>query len=232
MYSLRTAPYFPTCYGDDPQISKCLLKQANTLRPYIINGVKEIRFPSLNPYTLPNFFVNHTSAIYNIEGYLRKFTFLGFDKYMISELLFYPKDVLLRGKVHFRYLPLASLYHLKGNFGPVPLIGKGQLGGMMQNVTFSFTMVGDLISKGEMKYCKMTNIDIKLNIGQCYVQLDGLKYPSGTWGNSNEEFRKNSDAVASSVAPVFAEIFKKYVKEYMDWFLGEFPFSVLFPNAS
>ncbi|KAF5269299.1 hypothetical protein FQR65_LT02600 [Abscondita terminalis] len=229
-YGHISAPYFPTCYGDDPQISKCLLKQANTMRPYIVNGVKEIRFPSLNPYIFPNFFLNHTSGDYKTEGYIRKFTFLGFDKYVISEVLFYPKDVLLRGKVHFQYLPFASLYHLKSNWGSVPLSGKGQFGGLMQNVTFGFTIIGDLISKDEVKHCKITNFDIRLNIEHCYLQVDGLKHPDGSWGNTNELFRKNSDLTATLLTPALQEIFKKYIREYMDWFLEEFSFNVLFPN--
>lgn len=47
------ASYFPQCYRNDPDLSKCLIDATESVREYLKKGVPELNIPEISPFHIP-----------------------------------------------------------------------------------------------------------------------------------------------------------------------------------
>ncbi|KAF5303005.1 hypothetical protein FQR65_LT08334 [Abscondita terminalis] len=219
--------YFPRCSRNDPLIGKCIANAANELRFYVKDGINEIGIPSFDPVLLKFSYFSKQKEV-ELAGQTWDYYVHDLYKYNITELRFFPEDVLLEGKVHFGRLPASSYYTLNAVFGMLPVEGDGMLWGTIGPIRVDFKFRGKRIHKGRVEYCKLENVKLKLTMDDVDVNFSGLKTDDDSIGDINEIFKSNSKMLAKAAEPVYEKVFQKYVARYLEWFLEEIPYSTLF----
>ncbi|KAK4878903.1 hypothetical protein RN001_007049 [Aquatica leii] len=209
--AISLPPYFPKCLIDDKCISSCVVEAAKKLRPYLEQGIKELSIKPIKPTILKNFNVTHKAIDANFKGKARNFVFHGMQHYDIVDLEFHPKEVLLKGIIKFGDVHTFSDYILDGHIVSIPVTGKG-----------------DLIRVRNLEYCKLKDVKVKYKPSNYLMRFDGLQKENGPWGDTNTALKEKSVQIAIAVAPVFEEIMRTYLVNYLEWFLREVPYSKLF----
>ncbi|KAF5306617.1 hypothetical protein FQA39_LY08806 [Lamprigera yunnana] len=229
-FALELPSYFPKCCVDDSDISNCVLKAALKLKPYIINGVKEIEIPRLYPLVLPNFYINYNTEDIHFESDLRNFTLYGMNKYDIENLEFDPKELQLKGKLLFKELFFHSFCDIKkGEMVNVPIIADGIFGGLMGPLNLTFNISGSFVTRNGKQFAELKDAEFDVDIAEYVIQYEGLKYENGPWGNTNKIIRNNSERLSKAIAGAYKKMFKGYATNYLKWFLGEIAYFDLFP---
>lgn len=58
---LISAKYLHVCRKSDPNLSGCMVKSIETLRPYLVKGIPEIDVPSIDPMILGDLIVSEST---------------------------------------------------------------------------------------------------------------------------------------------------------------------------
>lgn len=75
------ASYFPRCNIDDPELNRCLLKATETVRPFLVEGVPELRLPPIEPFFLPEAVLEQGTASLNFKATLYNTSVYGLSNY-------------------------------------------------------------------------------------------------------------------------------------------------------
>lgn len=70
---------------NDSELSTCVKKAFNTLRPYVQKGIDEIRLPSLMPLVFSSFKIQQESLTANYTGAVKNFTIHGLENYNLID---------------------------------------------------------------------------------------------------------------------------------------------------
>lgn len=81
-----SASHFPKCNRNDPNINNCIEKAIETVRPYLVKGVPEIKFYSLTPLTMSEFHVDQNIPIANFSAHVKNFTLNNVDTFKITDI--------------------------------------------------------------------------------------------------------------------------------------------------
>lgn len=57
-FTFELAPYLHICRKSDPNLTGCIRKSIDTLRPYLIRGIPELDIPSLDPMDIGDLLVS------------------------------------------------------------------------------------------------------------------------------------------------------------------------------
>lgn len=82
---MLAASYFPRCHIDDPRINDCLLKATETVRPFLIKGVPELKIPPMEPFLLPEASLQQGTQALNFKATLYNTTVRGLSNYKFSK---------------------------------------------------------------------------------------------------------------------------------------------------
>lgn len=80
-----SASYFPRCHIDDPRINDCLLKATETVRPFLIKGVPELKIPPMEPFLLPEATLQQGTEALNFKATLYNTSVYGLSNYKFSK---------------------------------------------------------------------------------------------------------------------------------------------------
>lgn len=56
-----SAPYLHVCHKSDPQLTECMKKSIETLRPYLVRGIPELNIPSIDPINIGDLLVSEST---------------------------------------------------------------------------------------------------------------------------------------------------------------------------
>lgn len=81
-----TADFIPKCRRSDPDISSCILKGVEELRPRLKNGIPEVNLPALEPFTVPKLKLDRTAANLRIKATVKQAIAYGGSNFKIEKL--------------------------------------------------------------------------------------------------------------------------------------------------
>lgn len=122
----RLPPSFPQCHRSDPNLSKCLLDATEKVRPYLANGVPELKIPSFEPFTLPQVVLEQGSQSLNFKAVLSNVTVHGLSKYKFSRFDFDVPNLQFFCYASFPGLTLEGDYKIDGKILIAPIEGSGR----------------------------------------------------------------------------------------------------------
>lgn len=80
------ASNFPRCYRNDPDLSNCLLKATETVRPFFKAGIPKLQIPSIAPILLYEWIIEQRTEQMNYYAHLRDVDLDGFLNYKVSKI--------------------------------------------------------------------------------------------------------------------------------------------------
>ncbi|VEN61848.1 unnamed protein product [Callosobruchus maculatus] len=120
-------PEFPRCHRNDPQIEKCLMDAAETVRPYLRSGVPGL-LPSIQNYTLKEVVMKDGNDALNYKMEMPNVIFYGIDDYQMKRISFDPKTLTFSMEYLLPELLMQGRYNLQGKIFFAPLRGHGTFG--------------------------------------------------------------------------------------------------------
>lgn len=85
-FNFFVAEYIIPCYKADPEINKCLRGTFNHLRPYLINGIKEIQVPSIDPFRIDKIVIENGQGAFRVRASFSNVTANGASNYTVTNI--------------------------------------------------------------------------------------------------------------------------------------------------
>lgn len=121
-----SAPFIEVCKRNDPNLSACLIRNVEIIRPKFSKGIPELGIPPMTPLVIPEAALS-SSATFSAS--FKNIQLYGLDKFLIDELSFDLSKPQLKLGITIPFLSIPSEYHLKGRLLVLELDGNGPANG-------------------------------------------------------------------------------------------------------
>lgn len=113
------------CQRKDPQISQCIIRNVDKLRPLFNKGVPELGIPPFNPLRIPQ--AHYNGGTFNIS--FDNIELFNLESFVIDELNFNPWKPEFKLAVTIPNLRMKTQYHVVGRVLVLQLDGRGPADG-------------------------------------------------------------------------------------------------------
>lgn len=113
--------YIKLCRRNDPNISACLKENAEILRPYLADGIPELKVPRLNPLNIPAIVI----SLNNFSANFTNINITGVVDYVVNDLSIDIDNNKMNVDVFLPNLHLEANYEVEGKILILELRGGG-----------------------------------------------------------------------------------------------------------
>ncbi|KAL7015288.1 hypothetical protein ACKWTF_016384 [Chironomus riparius] len=159
-----TAPLpsiFPVCFRDDPQLSNCIVRAVNVLKPRLAtgdlgDGFRTIR---LDPLYIPKITYGSTSRL---QTKLTNIYLKGLNNFKIEKLHANINDIKFDMLFSFPRINMKSNYQMIFGYLGAPMFSEGQMLETFTNTKVRVVLKGRLYPKNGQRYFKFDPIYFKI----------------------------------------------------------------------
>ncbi|XP_044752569.1 uncharacterized protein LOC123312284 [Coccinella septempunctata] len=219
-----------SCNREDPNLSSCVVNSIEKARPYVIEGIKELNIPPIDPFILPYASVNRTiSELVSINSVLRNAKTLGLGNYVVDNV----SVDLPNHAIEFRYtLPWAYLemeYDVSGQLLQIPLQSKGFFKGNFTDTQMVVKATIESYQREGETYYRIHKMTVKGQVGDGWVKMTA-KNPDLQFGADliANAFNADPRAILDAVNPIFVEFAADLFKAVGNQVLARVPATKIF----
>ncbi|KAF5285656.1 hypothetical protein FQR65_LT13086 [Abscondita terminalis] len=226
---ISRAAYIQKCSLSDPKIEECLLKATEDIKPYIKNGVKELNFPSLNPFTIPLLEIKQGTGAVNYEVKLTNVQLFGFDDYKFEKFGYDPQKMYFDGLCYFDHIHVETDYDVAGKILAVEIKGKGKLVVDLGKSSGALKITGEIVENNNQKYYHPINVDAKIKVSNYTSNFTGLFSDNEDLAKAATQFlNENANDIANEIMPEVENVAANIFFKAIDSYLGSIPYKELF----
>ncbi|XP_049822910.1 protein takeout [Aethina tumida] len=224
--------YFPQCSRDDPKLNQCLMKAAETVRPYLLKGVPELSIPSIEPFGIPEVTLEQGTDALNIKAVLHNTTIHGLGNYKFSKFEFDVEKYEFRAKAIVKPISLEGDYKVNGRILVAPIEGQGQFTAAIESADVDFYQkVQRTKNKKGIEFLTPTYTNTSIRVDKPKAHLTGL-FGGNEELNSvtNRIINDNVDVLFEEIRPVIEKILTDVLNNILlQAFETQIPFDDLYP---
>lgn len=193
--------YIKPCKADDPQISACIIRAIDELRPQLKEGIPELEVPAIDPLKLD--VVRLTQGIQfnvtDIEVY-------GASTFEILELKTNIPKNRFEFTVKLPFLRFRGNYELNSRILVVNLKGKGPIYGNFSDYSFTGVLKGKRIQINGQEHLKFDRMKLVIHSGKTVMKLENLFNGNPTLGAAtNDILNESNSAILEVIRPALAD---------------------------
>ncbi|XP_017780964.1 PREDICTED: protein takeout-like [Nicrophorus vespilloides] len=161
--------YIHVCEANDPEISKCIVKVINEIKPKLRGGIPELDVPAMEPL--------HLDAIRLRRGVQSNITDLkvfGASSFQILELKAHIPSNTFTFKLKIPRLEFGGKYELNMNLLFITLQGNGPIYGNFTDYAVDVFMKGNKIMQNGEEYLKFDKMKLNVRLGAAQLRLENL----------------------------------------------------------
>ncbi|KAK9888493.1 hypothetical protein WA026_000744 [Henosepilachna vigintioctopunctata] len=221
---------FLQCKRDTPDLGKCILDSLEKGRPLLIQGIKELGIPPIDPFVLPYMSVNRTiSELVSINSVLRNVKTLGLGNFIIDSLIVNPEKLSAEVRYTLPWAYLEMEYDVGGQLLRIPLKSNGFFKGNFTDTQMAVKMTMKTYEKDGDTYLRVDKMTVKGQVGDGWVKMTA-KNPELQFGADliSNFFNENPRVVFDAVNPIFVEFSADLFKAVGNQILAKLPAKEIF----
>ncbi|XP_035729051.1 circadian clock-controlled protein daywake-like [Vespa mandarinia] len=158
--------------SDLPTYDKCVLKQLETITPYLAKGIPSLKLPPLDPLLLPSLTVDRNLEALKIKANMSQIRVYGATNFLVEELNANPNDLTVSIKVQLPHVHVKGDYDVHGRLLLLPLNGAGSFKGNFTNTEAKVNAQGkEITDKDGIQRLEIDKLDTKIRVGSGNIKL-------------------------------------------------------------
>lgn len=118
-----TAPYIKVCGRRNPNLNQCVINSVESLKPTLVNGIKELDVPSMEPLFMAKVAL---AELRDFKAFARNVSLFGLSKYNINDLEVGLEKKQMEIDLTFPEVRLTADYDVNAKI-LVPISGRGPI---------------------------------------------------------------------------------------------------------
>ncbi|XP_072380024.1 protein takeout-like [Diabrotica undecimpunctata] len=225
----RKLPSFvEQCYRNDPKVSKCLIKNIESLRPKLAEGIPELFVPSLSPLKVDRAEL-HPDKSFNIDLYNIKLYNL--DKFDLKNIDIDVKNLKAGLDISWDSVGIDTDYTMKGK---LLILAIDTTGHGFGNLTKIKADAGLSLKKGLKKgkeYLTINKMDIDLKIDNYNMSFNKFFGDNPELNEKgNQLLNDNSELFLEEFIPVIKVVVRDIVYKLFENLFRKFSYDTLLPE--
>ncbi|XP_046618397.1 putative beta-carotene-binding protein [Neodiprion virginianus] len=221
--------YIHTCKRTDPKIEECVINSLKNLRPQLTKGIPEFEMPSIDPLKMPHINLNLGPG-FKAEG--EDLLISGAKDFEIQNLVVNLKEDIIIIDLFIKKLIARGIYEIDGKIASIPLKGTGPLFLSGDTVTVHVVLHGKKVNKnGQLRYY-FPSMDLKLNIVDYDLKLEGIGGGDPTLGKvTNQVLKDEKASIKQTLVPAIEKSLSEYLLNAANNICKHFTYDELFPAS-
>ncbi|XP_068086462.1 circadian clock-controlled protein daywake-like [Anabrus simplex] len=208
------------CSRSSPDFNECAKEEANKFLPKMVEGIKEIGLPPLNPLTVPKIditipglnLVLTNAEVHGLKDTKVESCKLDFDGHILEVMITIP------------FGRIVGHYSMDGEIAKIPLTGEGNCNINLTDVNLTYTLKFHTVKHDDgLEYILIDSSDIKHNTPHVEAHLDNL--PLGEAGN--KLINDNMDEIIKTMGPQVFEACQQVINSILTTVLGHIPYDAM-----
>ncbi|KAL3282191.1 hypothetical protein HHI36_005385 [Cryptolaemus montrouzieri] len=198
-------------------------------RPYLIEGIKELGIPPIDPFKLPYLSVNRSIEEFSINSVLKNIKATGLGNYIIDKVEFDPAHLSSVVRYTLPWVYMEMEYDVLGQLLRIPLQSKGFFKGNFTNTQMVVKCTKKTYERDGETYLRIDKMSVKGQVGDGWVKMTS-KNPEMQFAADliSNFFNENPRAVFDAVNPIFVEFTADLFKAMANQILANIPVKELF----
>jgi len=224
-------PYINVCKKNEPQLSRCMMKSVEQLRPLLARGIPELDIPPIEPIFIGDLIVAESVPGQGLTITAKGVKAYGPSKFVLKSLniVDYPKKFSF--ELELPQLYAEGLYDIDGRILLIPVKGNGKFHGNFTGGTGDVQIHNQRVTKNGKDYILAKKIDIKIRIRNGKLRLDNLFGGDKVLGDVvNETINRNFDLFSAEIIPLIERALSKHFKKVGNKIMSRYSEDILFPD--
>nr|BCX71430.1 adult-specific protein A2 [Ischnura senegalensis] len=223
--------YIHICKKSDPNVENCIKRSIEDLRPQLVKGIPELNVPALEPLVLPEVVVSRGSNTANFKAVGKNVKVFGAGSFEIQDIKVDLDKNIFKAVITIPKLFFDADYEVDAKILVLPLKGRGPMTANATNVKGDIEMKGSIVEKDGEKYLKFNNVDLKVDIANYRVHLDGLFGGDKVLGEAtNAALNEGSRDFIQALTPVIEKTTGDILMKIANQITETFTYDQLFPE--
>ncbi|KAF2878655.1 hypothetical protein ILUMI_27514 [Ignelater luminosus] len=172
--NVQLPSFLKVCHQSDPELSKCIKKSVDQLRPLLVHGISEFGIPSLEPLIIPELIIDQGSSAVFVKSTYTDIKVYGASRFNLRSVKIDLNKDRVRIKLFLPHLRVESNYNMNGRILMMPISGKGESFGNYSNIDATVTMQGERIIKDTETFFHIKDFYVDFVLGHASIELKNL----------------------------------------------------------
>lgn len=231
--TFETPEYIIPCYKKDPEINKCITNTFNHLRPYLINGIKEISVPSIDPFRIDKIVIENGQGALRIKASFFNVSASGASNYSVSSVRADVNNYNIEMKLKIPRIEIKGKYDVNGNVLLFPVRSKGDFWAVFLEVDAVARIFGkEVKNKQNVRFMKIDRMFVDFKLAKSRFRIKDIINHGNIIGDAMNQFlNTNSDEIIKEMKPAANVAIAKHFKNFLNSAFLRLPLQVWLPDA-
>lgn len=124
-----SAQILKRCDKDDPNLTDCLRRTIESVRPNLTQGIPELLIPPCEPLTIPEIRIKQNAGAISMESEYSQIVISGLSNFTLRDIHVDTVQNQFRADLWFPALEMTSNYIIHGKVLLMPIVGNGTASG-------------------------------------------------------------------------------------------------------
>ncbi|XP_044752566.1 circadian clock-controlled protein daywake-like [Coccinella septempunctata] len=228
-----TPEYIIPCYKSDPELNKCVTNTFNHLRPYLINGIKDINVPSIDPFKIERIVIENGQGPFRIRASFFNVTAGGASNYSIQSVNADVDRYTIELGVKLPRIEIRGKYDVNGNVLLFPVRSKGDFWAIFLDIDAAAKIYGKEIKNKEgVRFMKIDKMFVDFRFSKSRFRIKDIINHGNVIGEAMNQFlNNNSEEIIKEMKPAATTAIAKHFKTFLNAAFLRLPLKVWLPDA-
>lgn len=222
-----TPEYVLPCRRSDPKINACIKQTFDHLRPYLIQGIPEIKLASIEPLRISKMQMENGHGPVRVRAVFSNMTIYGASNYTVlsvrSDLDKYRIDMGLG----IPRIETTGSYDVNGNVLLLPVRSRGEFWASFTNITGIGKIYGVEVVKNDVVFMKTERLGVDFKLGKARFKIKDYINGNNVLGEAMNQFlNENAIEIVEEMKPAAAQAISKHFKNFLNGAFLQIPLKV------
>ncbi|KAL1140368.1 hypothetical protein AAG570_000300 [Ranatra chinensis] len=205
----------------------CVRRTFDHLRPYLSQGIPEIKLQSLEPMKINKMTMDNGHGAVRVRAVFTNITVYGASNYTIIDVQGDVPNFKIDLYLWIPRIEVTGNYEVSGNVLLFPVRSRGDFWAMFSNVTGVGRIHGKEVLKGGVPFMKTERLGVDFKVGRARFRIRDKLNTNTIIGQAMNQFmNENANEIIEEMKPAAAQSIGKHFKSFLNGAFLQVPIPV------
>ncbi|XP_059609546.1 protein takeout-like [Phlebotomus argentipes] len=223
----QTPEYILPCSRSDPELNSCIRNSFNHLRTYVVNGLKDLDVPPLDPLHIREMAMENNAGAVQVKALFTDIVVKGGSNYTIKDVRADINKYRIDVSVTVPRVETRGKYEVIGRVLLLPVQSSGEFWTEFTNISAIGKLYGREVEKDGEKYMNIDKIFLDFNLKNARFKVKDNINNGNVLGEAINQFlNSNAQELVQEMRPAASQSVAKLAKQLINSAFNRIPLRV------
>ncbi|XP_037036851.1 protein takeout-like [Bradysia coprophila] len=216
--------YVMPCSRSDPEINACIKNSFNHLKPYLRDGLPELKVPALEPLNIEQMAMENDAGAVRVKALFSNIIVKGSSNYTVKEVRSDVKKLRIDMRLTVPRVESRGKYEVFGNVLLLPVRSNGEFWAEFSDITAIAKVYGKEVQRNGVSYMDIDKLNIDFTMkGARFKVKDNLNSQNVLGEAINQFLNTNANELVQEMRPAASQSIGKLFKNILNQAFSSIP---------